>query len=224
MPIGHLPTGSKGFDINAPVSASRARAFYAAGYRFAVRYVGRVEQKSHDVSSVELGRLLHAGLSVMLVQHVKSAESWEPTPGMGYLYGTNAALFADGAGYARGAVLWCDLEGVAVGTPTADVIGFCNEWHRSAKSYGYEPGLYVGWHCGLSAHDLYWKLRFALFWGAFNLNRDQYPVVRGACMRQFAATPADRVTGVALNAIDVNVIGKDALGGTPTLMLAPGDR
>jgi hypothetical protein len=224
--IGQLPTGTKGFDCNFAVDTALARNFHAAGYRFAVRYVGRVQAKPSDATSLELTRLLRAGLSVMLVQHVKSAESWDPEgAALGQVYGRNAALLAQACAYAKGAVLWCDLEGVAVGTPASAIIAYARAWYDEVLTAGYSPGLYVGWHAGLSAHDLYHRLPFQRYWAAYNLNRDQYPAVRGVQMRQFAATPADRVLGVtSLSAIDVNLIGKDALGGSPVLMLAPGDR
>lgn len=225
MSVGHLPTGTRGFDCNFALDSGQARAFYAAGYRFAVRYVGRVQQKPHDASSLELARLLRAGLSVMLVQHVKSAESWDPEgAGLGLVYGRNAADFAADCGYSHGAVVWCDLEGVAKRTLSSTIVAYCNAWYDAVRAAGYEPGVYVGWHAGLSAHDLYYRLRFTRFWAAYNLNRDQYPAVRGVQMRQHAATASDRVSGVALDAIDVNLIGRDALGDSPVLMLAPGDR
>jgi hypothetical protein len=223
--IGRLPTGSKGFDCNFAVDSGQARAFYTAGYRFAVRYVGRVQQKPHDASRLELARLLRAGLSVMLVQHVKSAESWDPEgAALGHHYGRNAASFAGLAGYASGATVWCDLEGVAVGTPAETIIGYCNAWHNAVRDAGYEPGVYVGWHAGLSGRDLYYRLRFQRYWAAYNLNRDQYPAVRGVQMRQYAAMPKDRVPGIQLDSIDVNLIGADLFGNSPVLMLAPGDR
>lgn len=222
--IGQLPTGTKGFDANFVIDAGRARTFYDAGYRFAVRYVGRMQQKPHDASSLELARLLRAGISVMLVQHVKSAESWHPEgPALGRLYGQNAAGFAEVCGYSYGAVLWCDLEGVALHTPPDVVVDYCNAWCDAVRRRGYEPGLYVGWRAGLNADDLYYKLRFQRYWAAYNLNRDQYPAVRGAQMRQFAATRADRVPGVAFE-FDVNLIAQDAKGDSPVLMLALGDR
>lgn len=223
--IGRLPTGSKGFDANFPIGQWFAHAAYSAGYKFAVRYVGRVQQKPIDATSLELARLLRAGLAVMLVQHVKSAESWDPEgAGLGKLYGANAARFADLAGYADGATLWCDLEGIAVGTPASRVAAYCNAWHDAVAAAGYSPGVYVGWRAGLTGHDLYYRLKFKRYWAAYNLNVDQYPVVRGVQMRQFAAKTGDRIAGIELNAIDVNLIGKDAKGDSPILMLAPGDR
>lgn len=225
MAIGRLPTGSKGFDCDFAIDTVRARAFFAHGYRFAIRYVGRTIQSPHDASSYEVTRLRLAGLAVMLVQHVRSAESWDPQGAdLGALYGRNAALFAKACGYQAGAVLWCDLEGVASGTPKADVIAYCNAWHDAVASGGYDPGLYVGWHAGLTAHELYYRLRFTRYWSAYNLNRDQFPAVRGVQLRQHVAGASDRVPGVEPNAIDVNIIGRDALGDSPILMLATGDR
>lgn len=224
--IGRLPSGTKGFDCNFPVDGGLAHNFYDAGYRFAVRYVGRVQRKPHDVSSLEIGRLLHAGVAVMLVQHVKSAIAWDPEGhSLGTLYGKNAAMFAEDAGYATGAVVWCDLEGVRPGTPRQTAIDYCNAWYDAVRGAGYDPGLYVGWRAGLSGHDLYYRLRFKRYWAAYNLNRDQYPVVRGVQLRQYAAGPGDRVVGLhSLSAIDVNLIGVDAKGSSPIVMLAPGDR
>lgn len=225
MAIGRLPTGSKGFDCDFALDTMRARAFFAHGYRFAIRYVGRTAQSPHDASSYELTRLRLAGLAVMLVQHVRSAESWDPVGAeLGALYGRNAALFARACGYALGAVLWCDLEGIAVGTAKATIIAFCNAWHDAVKSGGYDPGLYVGWHAGLSPSELYYRLRFKRYWAAYNLNRDQFPAVRGVQLRQHVAGNSDRVLGVELNAIDVNLIAADAFNDSPILMLATGDR
>jgi hypothetical protein len=191
-----------------------------------VRYVGRVQQKPQDASSLELSRLLAAGLSVMLVQHVKSAESWDPEgAALGKVYGRNAALLARACGYALGATLWCDLEGVAVGTPASTIRAYCNAWYDAVLAGGYSPGSTSAGTPGLSAYELYWRLKMRRFWSAYNLNKDQYPAVRGVQLRQQAATAKDRVVGVEwLSAIDVNVIQTDALGDSPLLMLAPGDR
>jgi hypothetical protein len=223
--IGSLPDGTRGFDCNFALDAARARQFYDAGFRFVVRYVGRVQQKPNDLSVLETARLMRAGLSLMVVQHVKSAESWNPEGGeLGTLYGRNAALLAEAAGYSYGATIWCDLEGVTTDTPTQTVVDYCNRWYDAVKAKGYEPGLYVGWHCGLSARDLYYKLRFARFWSAYNLNRAEYPAIRGVQMRQRECRPTDNSPVSPLSAIDVNVISADMLRSSPVLMLAPGDR
>lgn len=226
MAIGPLPPDTRGIDCNFAIDTALAKNIYAAGFRFVQRYVGRTQQRPQDASSAELQRLLNAGIAVGLVQHVKSADSWDPEGAeLGALYGRNAALLARQCGYASGASLWCDLEGVAVDTPSHTVIAYVNAWTDSARSGGYDPGVYVGWHAGLSAHELYWRLKARRFWASYNLNKDQYPAVRGVQMQQKAATAKDRIVGIDwLSAIDVNIVQRDALGGLPTFMLAPGDR
>jgi hypothetical protein len=223
MPIGYLPTGTRGFDCNWPLDAGQARGFYVRGHRFAIRYVGRRQMKQHDVSEPELRTILRAGLAVMLVQHV-SLPGWVPDGPLGREYGLNAARFAREVGYQRGAVLWCDLEEVRAGTPSQDVIDYCNAWYDHVRLIGYEPGLYVGYGAGLSGHDLYWRLKFRRYWSAYNLNRDQYPAVRGVQLRQKVATAGDVIPGMSPGQIDVNLCGKDAMGDSPLMMLSLGDR
>jgi hypothetical protein len=216
--IGHLPPGSRGFDCNAKVSRADAARFYAAGYRFAVRYVRRATVNPQDITAGEIAGLLEAGLGVMLVQHF-AGEGWHPTADMGRMYGTTAALDASRVGYPRGAQLWCDLEGVAAGTPPSVVIDYCNRWHESVQTAGFRPGLYVGYGARLTATQLFRALRFDRYWAAYNLNADQYPAVRGVCMRQHAFPLAKhRVPGVHFE-YDVDDLGTDALGGSPTMLL-----
>jgi hypothetical protein len=220
--IGHLPSGTKGFDANVVLTTSTARAFYAAGYRFAVRYVPRVKRHVNDLTRVELATILRAGLSAMIAQHV-ALPGWHPDEALGRAYGQVAALEADSCGYSFGATLWCDLEEVAKETTRQQGIDYANAWFEAVQDAGYQPGLYVGYGAGLGAQDLFHALKFERYWAALNLDRDKYPAVRGACMRQHGATSADRVPGVTFE-FDVNLIGKDARGGAPRLMLAPGDR
>lgn len=222
MSLGHLPTGTKGFDANVTITASDAAKFYAAGYRFAVRYVRRSQRHAYDLTSWELATLLRHGLAVMLVQHV-APPGWHPTELLGRVYGETAAEEAGTAGASPGVTLWCDLEEVSDDSSPDDVIRYCNAWYDAVRQAGYEPGLYVGYGAGLTAEQLYWKLRFARFWSAYNLDTDRYPAVRGVCLRQHAKKLADHVPGITFE-FDVNLIGKDALGGMPTLILAPGDR
>lgn len=222
MSIGHLPTGSRGFDANTRISSADAARFYTAGYRFAVRYVRRGPHHSYDLAPLELAALLRAGLAVMVVQHVANP-GWLPNEALGRVYGAVAADEAGRAGYAEGATLWCDLEGVHPQARASDVIGYCNAWHDAVKRAGFDPGLYVGDSPGLSGEQLYYRLKFKRYWAAYNLNRDLYPVVRGVQMRQHVAGAADRVPLIDYE-IDVDVIGQDALGDSPVLLLAPGDR
>jgi hypothetical protein len=207
-----VPTGALGFDCNTPLSSQDASAMVRAGYRYAVRYVPRVKQAQNDITREELDRLLHAGLGIMLVQHVEPG-LWLPDAEKGKAYGKQAAASAAAAGYVRGATIWLDLESVATSKVDDEtIIKYCNNWHSAAAAAGYEPGIYVGWQCGLDGAQLYRRLRFTRYWGAYNLNVDQTPIVRGFCMRQHEAKAP---SGVRFQ-IDSNVVNVDRLGGRPT--------
>lgn len=218
----HLLTarpGWRGFDANTVLTPSAATAFRQASYQFAVRYLRRSAYHDYDLSTREAVDILGAGLGLMAVQHVESAESWVPSPEKGDTYGSVAAQEAAKIGLPHGTMIWCDLEGVTPGTPSPDVAEYCNAWHARVAGAGYLPGLYVGWHAGLTAEQLYRELRFTHYWSAYNLNRDKLPAVRGVQMRQLVAKPTDKVRGHAF-AFDVNVVQPDALGGLPTVLIA----
>lgn len=216
--IGALPPGTRGFDCNVRLAPQQASAFYDAGYRFAVRYVRRAEVNNHDLTTGEVLGILGAGLGLMVVQHV-AKPGWMPSASLGAQYGVTAGLEARAVGIPRGVTLWCDLEEVDSAADASSVIGYCNSWSSAVQAAGYSSGLYVGDGCGLSAQDLYWKLRFALFWGAFNINTDNIPAVRGLCMRQRPYPSEEkRVAGVPFE-YDEDLIMGDALGGAPTFLL-----
>ncbi|HEV7389093.1 MAG TPA: hypothetical protein VGN73_10815, partial [Gemmatimonadaceae bacterium] len=98
---------------------------------------------------------------------------------------------------------------------------YCNRWHSAVTGAGYVAGLYVGYHAGLSATQLYRALRFTHYWSAYNLNADQFPAVRGVQMRQAVAGRGDRVPGVTVD-FQVDTIRADKLGGQPTLLALEG--
>lgn len=219
--VGTLPEGTRGFDCNTKIAPSIAAKFWDAGYRFAVRYVRRMQAHDYDVSVGEIVGLLNEGLGVMIVQHV-AAEGWFPSGNLGATYGAIAAEEARRVGYPIPAILWCDLEGVSAQAKPAEVIAFCNAWYDKVREAGYDAGLYVGYGSGLSGHDVYYKLKFRRYWSAYNLNKDAYPVVRGVCMKQGAyPPPAERVKGVPFE-YDVDVIQKDGFNNLPAILL-PGD-
>jgi hypothetical protein len=238
--VGTLPSGSRGFDANTRVSAASARAFWDAGYRFAVRYVRRSAPHAYDLSVAELVDLLKSGLGVMVVQHV-AAEGWHPDQQLGESYGAVAAEEARAVGIPRGVMIWCDLEGVSRQSTPASVIQFCNAWYDAVRLAGFDAGLYVGYGCRLTAQQLYWKLKFRRFWSAYNLDADQVPAVRGVCMVQGAYPPVltdeeyqeklrrahglpasqqphRRVPGVTFE-YDTDVIEADHFNNLPTLLL-----
>lgn len=211
--------GAKGFDTNSPVPDTIAKDFRAAGYSFAVRYVRREVVRSNDLTREEVKGLLNAGIAVMPVQHVESETAWTPSDSKGQLWGQNAVLAATECGIAAGTTLWLDLEGVAPGIQHEDIIRYCNYWYDRVFRAGFQPGIYVGWHARLTPVELYRRLKFTRYWGAFNLNEDQYPAVCGICMKQGVPKPRDLVPTFRWP-IDTNKVVGDKLGRVPT-MFAP---
>lgn len=182
-----------------------------------MRYVRRQPRHKQDLTAAEASAILDAGLAIGIVQHVESEKAWTPTGDKGAKNGEVAAEESTAVGIPSGVCVWCDLEGVAKGTSAQDVIDYCNRWHSAVASAGYVPGLYVGYHCGLTATQLYRSLRFTHYWSSYNLNADEMPAVRGVQMRQGAARALDRVAGFDFG-FDTDVITGDRLGGFPTVV------
>ena len=221
---GHVfttPDGLRGFDTASTVTASAAVALHGKGYRFCVRYVRRDKPHASALSRNEAKSILNAGLALMAVQYVESESSWKPTAAKGTRNGGIAASEAEKLEFPWGITIWCDLEGVAAGTSAQMIIDYCNRWHAAISSAGYVPGLYVGYHARLTPLQLYRSLRFTHYWGAFNLNADQYPAVRGLQMKQSQRKAEDSPTGFGLD-YQVDKVSTDALGGRPTLLALEG--
>lgn len=206
--------GLRGFDANSVITPADAKRFFDAGYRFAVRYVRRSTPHNFDLSTQEANAILSSGLGLMVVQHV-APDGWTPTRRDGQLYGAVAAGEAKRIGIPAGVMLWCDLEGVSTSASSDQVIDFCNQWHSQVLAAGFVPGLYVGWHPGLDARQLYFSLQFCHYWGAYNV--DVVPAARGFQMKQSVMRECDAVQGVGFGC-DVNTVMVDALGGLPTLL------
>ncbi len=207
---------ARGLDTNHPIPDAAARDFHTIGYRFAVRYVRREAKADNDLSRDEVARLFNAGLAVMPVQHVESEKAWYPSDSKGQLWGQNAVMAALECAIPSGVTLWLDLEGVAPGVQHEDVIRYCNFWYDRVYRGGYQPGIYVGWHCVLTPSELFNRLKFTRYWGAYNLNVDEYPATCGICMKQGVAKPADRVPSFEWD-IDTNRVLGDKLGRLPTV-------
>jgi hypothetical protein len=221
---GHVftaPNGVRGFDTSGTVTPRAAALMHSAGYRFAVRYVRRAKRHPSTLTASESRTLLNSGLGVMLVQYVESESSWTPTAAKGQRNGTIAATEADGLGFPWGITIWCDLEGIAAGTPSLRIIDYCNRWHEEVSAAGYVPGIYVGYHARLSPLQLYRSLRFTHYWAAYNLNADQYPAVRGVQMKQSQASASAIPSGVGISFQSDRVMS-DVLGGQPTLLALDG--
>ena len=209
------PDGAKGFDVNLTLTTATAKAFHDAGYRFVVRYVGRRQMASHDLSSAEAKTILDAGLALMVVQHVENP-GWHPTAALGDEYGTNAAAFSKQIGVPAGVNVWLDLECVADGTAASDVIGYCNTWYDRVAAAGYVPGVYVGYEPGLTGQQLYSKLKFQHYWAAYNV--DVSIPGRGWQLKQSVGKGS--VGGITTESYDDDVAVTDQKGGQ-ALWLAP---
>lgn len=221
---GHIfsaPDGVRGIDTTERITPNTAAALHSHGYRFCVRYVRRDKPHASALNSPEARTILDSGLGLMLVQYVESESAWIPSAAKGSTNGNVAAAEAAKLGMPWGVTIWCDLEGVKVGTPRQRVIDYCNRWHTGVASAGYVPGLYVGYHPGLTSTQLYLKLRFSHYWGSFNLNSDQFPAVRGLQMKQSIRRSEDIVSGVQLD-FQVDRVSADRLGGRPTLLALEG--
>ncbi len=215
------PDGVRGVDTSETVTASAASALHNHGFRFCVRYVRRDKPHASALSSKEATSLLNAGLGLMVVQYVESESAWTPMASKGSLNGGIAASETAKLEIPPGVTIWCDLEGVKAGTPARNVIDYCNHWYSAVIGAGYVPGLYVGYHAGLTPMQLYRSLRFTHYWGAYNLNADQYPAVRGLQMKQSQPQPDDSLTGLGLN-FQVDRVSADTLGGRPTVLALDG--
>ncbi|HEU0014907.1 MAG TPA: DUF1906 domain-containing protein [Longimicrobium sp.] len=205
------PAGARGFDANTPISASTAAAFVSAGYRFCLRYVGRTQMASYDLTASEAQTILDSGLALMTVQHVLNP-GWTATGSLGTEYGTNAAAFTKAIGFPPGVNVWCDLESVSTSCPASDVTAYCNNWYTAVAAAGYVPGLYVGYQPGLTGTQLYQDLKFQRYWAAYNVDGVSKPSPRGWCLVQ--SVGSGTVGGLTTEVYDADTTYTDARGGT----------
>lgn len=211
-----IPDGSLGFDVNQHITADAAKQARAHDIKFVLRYIRRSQTNAYDLTPEEAQIILASGIGLMIVQHVKSAENWVPSGSLGANYGSVAAAEARRVRIGVGVCVWCDLEGVESGVPHLNIVEYAKNWYAQVAAAGFIPGLYIGWHNDLTANELYRSLPFQHYWAAYNLNRDQYPAVRGVQMQQ----GTQRV--IAGMTVDPDVAYADALGGR-AVMYSTGD-
>ncbi len=162
--VAQAPPGLIGFDTIDVLDDARARNYVARGFRFCVRYVPFDDRSEFvDLTAEEAQTIVDSGLGLMAVQHPLDA-GWTPSRELGQGFGQSAARHAGEAGLPPGVNVWLDLEGVAVGTPAADVIAFCNAWFQQVENAGFASGVYIGANPGLSADQLYWDIRTTHYW------------------------------------------------------------
>ncbi|HET9179982.1 MAG TPA: DUF1906 domain-containing protein [Terriglobia bacterium] len=201
--VQNAKVGALGFDSNTVISSAVARQFVTKGFTFCVRYVSRGPEPEKDLSPAEAERILNAGLALMPVQHVRKP-GWLPSAELGTKDGQYAASNTRDVGFPKGVNVWCDLEGIAPGTPADIVAAYCNAWFDAVTAAGYVPGIYVGSQCILNEQQLY-QLKFQHYW------RSQSNVPnsgkRGYQMIQLF--PPVRINGVD---VDIDVTQEDYKG------------
>lgn len=181
------PDGALGIDADQVFTdAMLARAALASykGRKVAVigRYVGLGSNGMGDISAAELTRITEGHhFGCWLSQHAPN-EGWTPSAQRGIAAGDAARVNALAAGYAEGAHLQYDLEGVAEGTKPEQVMEDVDAWGRRVRDY-FAPILYVGWRSILSPEQL-WELHA---FHAYSCDWDTAREVanRGFCYRQF---------------------------------------
>ena len=194
-----------GFDSDTVVTAAVAQQFYAAGYKFCLRYLSLGGQESpQDLSSQEATDILNSGLALTPVQHVRKA-GWLPNGVLGQQYGEDAAANAESVGFPAGINVWCDLEGAGSTASAQDVIDYCTAWSAAVEDAGYVPGLYVGYAAILTGQQLY-SLPFQHYWKSQSRVPD-VPTRGYALIQLFPSVIANGI------AIDVDFARNDDEGG-----------
>ncbi|HXK18148.1 MAG TPA: glycoside hydrolase domain-containing protein [Polyangiaceae bacterium] len=192
-------------DTAAKLTSAMIEQVKKRGYSCLIRYVPHVGSiGAHDIDVAELNEILDSGLALMLVQHVR-VPGWVPSNG-GF-DGERAAEWAKRCGYAQGAHIFVDLEGIA-GT-RAVTREYAEDWARCVKAAGYAAGAYVGYAVPLNAADLYALRGINSYWSDLGPRQVE---TRGFAMKQH--------TQIVIGGLpfDPDTIQLDAKGETPIWM------
>jgi hypothetical protein len=213
--VQSAPVGSLGFDVNAVLTSEFAQGFVAQGFKFCLRYISRGIEVGTDLTSTEAEHILNTGLALMPVQHVRRP-GWIPSAAIGTQDGQHAANNASTIGFPVGVNVWCDLEGVALGTSAQAVIEYCNAWLEAVNAAGYLPGLYVGFQTLLNEQQLF-QLKFQHYWRSQsnvpNLGKRGYQMIQ--------LFPEIQVNGLK---VDVDITQTDYKGGGPQWLIRTNNR
>lgn len=156
--------GQKGFDGNTVMDTASLNAFYAQGFRFAVRYVRNTNSStSGNLSAAEAQTIRSAGFALMPVQHVRGT-GWHPTETLGQQDGALAVQQVLECGLPARICVWMDLEGVYGDATSDDILAYCKAWYGEVASGGFLPGIYVGASCGLTQEQIDTQLPFEYYW------------------------------------------------------------
>jgi Domain of unknown function (DUF1906) len=208
MTAGTLPDGTTGGDSDQVCTPALAEELYHAGVRFLLRYLSRTTpQNTGDISVIERAAILAGGISVGYVQHYPGS-GWMPSAPRGNAYGLAAVANLKQIGAPPGVCVWRDWEGLILSATAEACIADMNAWNDAVASFGYVPGIYVGYDAILGASDLYWRLTCKHYWKSESTV--PVPEVRGYQMIQsIAPSPVEGYDW------DRDVVVADLRGGLP---------
>lgn len=204
--------GARGVDTVARITHAQALALYAAGYRFAVKYLGHV-------TPAEVIDLTSAKMAVLFVAGYSRRPGWIPTAEMGANDGTLAITHAKELG-GIGTSIYVDFEGpgdpAGISHERVDCLLYGNAAAHAIKQGGSPPGVYIGWGMPFTAAELYWSFAFTGYWKSLSQVPDV--AVRGYQMIQH--NPANQlVCGVI---VDIDTIQADHKGNVPQWLIRRG--
>lgn len=181
-----------GGDTNAKIGLSQARALRDAGVVFLWRYVFFGPPRLGDIDPAELNAIRLAGLTLLLVQHVRSG-SWEASQSLGTQDAVWATRNARAAGYApvEGCPAPClalDMESLR--NPGPDAVAHAVAWCDVVSRDGFRPVVYEGFDCGLTASEL--AALGVPLWSDFGPRTP--PPGRGFCCKQASEVVVAGVT------------------------------
>lgn len=201
--------GAKGVDTVLHLTQSQCELLLAAGYSFAVQYLGPLTVATRDA-------ILAARMALQAVTYSRRP-GWMPSAALGAQDGTLDVQHARSAGLPEGMTLWIDFEGPSASAAPSDCINWVNARAHRIIGAGYKAGLYVGYGIQLTAAQLYRDLAVTGYWHSCSHVQDV--AIRGYQMIQ--EEPGNQhICGML---VDVDTIQLDRLGNTPNWLTLGSD-
>lgn len=215
MPTAVPCSDAVGFDCSEKLTAASAKALAAMGFKFAIRYVGVSKNGPDDIDANETAIIMGEIGALWLVQHPR-LPGWTPSGPRGEIDALSAVRNAQAAGYAPGATLWTDLEGINTSTPAQAVIDYANAFFDRAKVEGFPQGIYDGYSAIVTPDQLFHELYATAYWSDF---ATRALPVRGFALKQVCNTLTLPLSSGPFD-VDIDMCHADLLGGRPMWMTA----
>ncbi len=208
--IARPATPGKWLDTSWRITPHVAAMLRQVDYLGVFRYVPLPGNPSAgDLSGVEVGCILDAGLELGVVQHVRRPPVL-PSAHDGARDAECACEAATACGLPVGLHVFLDLEGYS-GSPV-EVVRYVDAWGAATKAAGFLAGLYVGYSAILNATELYELPDFDCYWS------DAGP--RTVAKRGFAIKQKQPEITIAGVSFDPDTVEPDVLGGLPVICAA----